>query len=876
VPTSNLSPHLNLFQHLLGTSRSSTLINGIIIGLGLVLVGFIVLPIIKLVLDIMDFDRLRDQRFVFLELTPPAYSTKSPLATAELFSVVHGLCSLRSRKHGLLRRKCVMSFEVVSTRHDGIRYLVRLSEDKLSSFQQLTASYLPDTRFKLVDDYLLSPEFTNRRYMSLSEFKQSGHFAYPLAAKETLSQHDPIAYITGSMTKLEANELIAFQVVVSPASRLEASKIRGKLLSSQDIKKRHKFWQFPFILIFKLIRLVLAAFWAIMETIGEAANGTYHAPKSYSQQNYEPKRRTVEAQRLVDDMHAKLRQPLFQTDIRALVAVTETHHAQERAEGLVSSLASFDVPDYQGFSTRGNFPTKWRTKYRLLKFQKRLPSMITSSSNVLAASEVSDLYHFPYGSTTQTENIMKSLSRTLPASLSLKNDTQLDVLLGENHHHGQTTPIGLTIAERERHVYIVGGTGNGKTTVLLYGIVQDINNGKAVAIIDPHGDLAESVLRHIPEERINDVIYINPIDVSHPIGLNLLELQPSVSGDELLIEKDLVTEAIISIFHKIFSDDDSGGHRVEYILRNAIQTALTLEGSTLFTIFDLLNDPNFRHSVVKNLQDRNLKNFWINEFGKAGSYQKVKMSAGITAKVGRFLFSTSAKRTFEQPKSTIDFDDILSSGKILICNFSKGLLGEDASVLFGTTILAKIQLATLRRAKVNPNKRQPFYFYVDEFQNFATTSFLQLLSEARKYKLFLTMAEQSTSQQIEDHMVDTILANVGTVICFRSASPADERFLLPLFNPYIEPGEISNLPSYNFYIRINAVDAHEPLSGKTVLLEDDGSETIATKVKEFSRNHNAIIYKNKKRSISDSLKQSGAGQITKNIPVIPVRGSVDG
>jgi type IV secretory pathway VirB4 component len=174
--------------------------------------------------------------------------------------------------------------------------------------------------------------------------------------------------------------------------------------------------------------------------------------------------------------------------------------------------------------------------------------------------------------------------------------------------------------------------------------------------------------------------------------------------------------------------------------------------------------------------------------------QKVKMAAGITAKIGRFLFSASAKRVLEQPRSTIDFDEILD-GKILICNFSKGLLGEDTSELFGIAILAKLQLASLRRARIKQANRKPFYLYVDEFQNFATPSFVQMLSEARKYKLYLTMAEQTTSQQDEQQMVNIILANVGTVICFRSGNPSDEKLVLPLFEPYIEKGEIANLPS---------------------------------------------------------------------------------
>lgn len=252
-------------------------------------------------------------------------------------------------------------------------------------------------------------------------------------------------------------------------------------------------------------------------------------------------------------------------------------------------------------------------------------------------------------------------------------------------------------------------------------------------------------------------------------------------------------------------------------------------------MFELLNNKKFRDKVKAKLEDQNLKDFWTNEIGKAGDMQKVKMSAGITSKIGRFLFSASARQILEQPKSTIDFDDIINSGKILICNFSKGLLGEDTSELFGITVLAKLQLASLRRARMKQSERSSFYLYVDEFQNFATASFVQLLSEARKYKMFMIMAEQSTSQQKDQQMVSIILANVGTVVCFRTGNPQDEALLLPLFAPYIVQSEISNLPTFNFYAKLSAILPQEPLSGHTLLLEHDGDSTVADEAISLSR-----------------------------------------
>ncbi|MCA9330291.1 DUF87 domain-containing protein, partial [Candidatus Saccharibacteria bacterium] len=457
--------------------------------------------------------------------------------------------------------------------------------------------------------------------------------------------------------------------------------------------------------------------------------------------------------------------------------------------------------------------------------------------NHLSSGELAGLFHAPHSYSAPADNFQKNLSKTLPAPIAMKEKHRSGIVIGQNIHHGVETPITISEHERQRHMYVLGGTGNGKTTMMKYQIIQDLQAGHGIAVVDPHGDLAEELLGYIPENRLQDVIYLNPDDLEYPIGINLLELPKGLTESELLREKDLVTESTVSVLRKIFSEDDSGGHRIEYILRNTIHTALTLPEANLFTIFRLLNDTKFRKSVVKQLEDEDLVNFWKEELGKAGEMQKVKMAAGITAKIGRFLFSASARGILEQNKSTINFESLMDDNKILICNVSKGLLGEDTSSLFGITILAKLQLASLRRARQHSSSRQDFYVYVDEFQNFATMSFVQMLSEARKYKLFLTMAEQSTQQQNDQQLVEVILANVGTVVAFRSGSPSDERLILPLFKPYISEGEIANLPAYNFYTRISAQNTQEPMSGMTLLSEGQFNSIIAMEAKQLSRKH---------------------------------------
>jgi TraM recognition site of TraD and TraG len=297
------------------------------------------------------------------------------------------------------------------------------------------------------------------------------------------------------------------------------------------------------------------------------------------------------------------------------------------------------------------------------------------------------------------------------------------------------------------------------------------------------------------------------------------------------------------LLRKIFDDNtDSNAYRIERILRNAIHTAFSVEGATLFTVLRLLTDASYRKKITRDLKDESLKRFWKEELGKAGEMQRVKISGGPISRIERFERSEAAKRILGQTKSTIDFDDIMNSSKILICNFSKGGLGEDTSVLFGTTVLAKLQLAAWRRDEISESKRVPFYLYVDEFQDFASDSFLSLFSEARKYKLFITMAQQSMSQLKDQDMYNTVLDNVGTIICFRSKSLATEQLMLHQFSPHIDQGDIGNLPSFNFYIKIAALSPQEPLSGETLLLHGTGSEGTRKSAIKASRKNYSVPY----------------------------------
>ena len=759
---------------------------------------------------VLAIKKLLKESSILLELTPPSFTEKMSYTTDQLFSIIHALGNQRSFKDKLLGNKTRFSLEIASTQDQGIRYLIRTSPKQINTLRKSLLSYLPYLRVKTVNEYL--PENTdilNKYFYKITEFKLSKHFAFSLKRQGELDIHDPIAYLTGQMTKLSPGELISLQVVVSPSKNKGTKKI-VKLISANG--NVIKYLRTPFFLKWLLYN-------------------SYRVPTTKSPSE-------MEAVSLID---SKINQPLFETTIRLLMVFKDQDDLSERVQGFKSSFSTFSSTGYQSLVAKRFLNIDSLKDYLFYLFKKRMLSLTKTS--VLSISEVSDIYHFPYTSITNTENLVKSYSKTLPAPLSLKKGNKYDVVFGKNNYGGTTTDIGLTEEERETHMYIIGRTGSGKTTMMFSMAKHDIEQGRGIAFLDPHGDAADDLISIIPEKRLNDLVFINPIDLKYPIGINLLELTPGLDEDEAELEKEVVAEGAISLFRKVFSKEENiNAHRIEYILRNSIYTAFTVENRTIFTVYDLLNNPPFQKQVIGKLKDENLKNFWKFEFGRAGDYQIVKMVGGVTAKIGRFLFSPTAKRILEQKKSTVNFSEIMDSGKIVICNLSQGKLGEDTSRLLGTTILTKIQQATLKRSNIPESKRKPFYLYVDEFQNFATTSFTKMLSEGRKYKLRVTIAEQTSSQQHDRDIVNVILANVTTVVCFRSANYIDEELMLNQFAPYVDRGEIANLPKYNFYIKVSALEPEEPFSGETIYTPLKKDNKKIEKLIEASRENWAIKY----------------------------------
>ena len=402
--------------------------------------------------------------------------------------------------------------------------------------------------------------------------------------------------------------------------------------------------------------------------------------------------------------------------------------------------------------------------------------------------------------------------------------------LGLTTYRDKNQLFGIKRKDRRQHVYILGKSGTGKSALMFNMIIQNIKNGDGVCMVDPHGENVEAVLSAIPPHRMKDVVYFNPADADHHIGFNVLELiDPQY--------KHLVASGLMGIFTKIWANAWSA--RMEYILNNAILALLDTPGTTLLGIPRMLVDKDYRQKIISNLKDPVIKAFWVHEYEAWQDKFRNEAIAPIQNKVGQFLSTSIIRNVVGQSRSTINIFDMMNQRKIFLVNVSKGRIGEDNSGLLGGMIITKIQLAAMERVRIPEESRTDFYLYVDEFQNFVTDAFAGILSEARKYRLNLTVAHQYTAQLISDKssaVRDAVFGNVGTMIVFRVGAD-DAEFLESEFDPEFTPQDIVNLPNYKVYMKlmIDGVTSR-PFSAKTLPpLVKSGDKKIEEEVIKSSR-----------------------------------------
>lgn len=448
--------------------------------------------------------------------------------------------------------------------------------------------------------------------------------------------------------------------------------------------------------------------------------------------------------------------------------------------------------------------------------------------------------------------------------MPLPQDHNPITVFAQTNFRNEERVFGIKADDRRRHMYLLGKTGMGKTNLLENLAIQDIMQGHGICFIDPHGDVAHKLIKAIPPERINDVIYFDPADQAFPIAFNVLE---QVGPDQ----RSLVASGLVGVFKKIWAD--SWGPRLEYILRNAILALLEYPGSSLLGVMRILVDKSYRERVIEKVQDPVVKQFWAVEF--AGWNERVlqEVISPIQNKVGQFTSNSLIRNIIGQPHSAFDVREIMDGQKILIMNLAKGKIGEDSSALLGAMMITKIQLAAMGRADIPEEERKDFYLYVDEFQNFATESFANILSEARKYRLSLILANQYITQ-LDEKVSDAVFGNCGTIVSFRVGA-ADAELLEKEFEPVFMMNDLINLPKYQIYLKLMidgiAGDAFSATTLPPIIIEQPGiDEKVIAVTRERYASHQVEVEEKIRRWTGMLTDEEKADLLRRATPAKPV------
>ncbi len=501
-------------------------------------------------------------------------------------------------------------------------------------------------------------------------------------------------------------------------------------------------------------------------------------------------------------INEKTKGKLFRCNLRiAAFSADPAKNPKVKLDAVLGSLKNFNTLDLNKFKISR---VSHNYKSAFAKFKKRQ----LSGGFFFDTKELSTLYHLP--NEQMVPNLIHVLSRKCepPADLPVDRKDKNISFFGITNFHGKEIPFGIKRSDRRRHLYCVGKSGSGKSKLLELLIKNDLEMGKGIGVLDPHGDLVDNVLKCIPKHRIKDVVIFDPSDRQYPIAFNPLADVPP----ELKIR---VTIGFIEIFKKLFGANWTP--RLEHVLRYTTLALLDTPGTTILSILKMLTDKNYRQTIVRNIQDNVVKNFWVNEF--AGWSEKFDNEAitPLLNKVGQFVSTNMIRNIVGQPEDKVDFREIMDNRKILLMKVSKGILGEENASLMGALAITKIYQAAMARADTAEEDREDFYFYVDEFQNFATDTFDEILSEARKYRLNLTLAHQFLGQ-LSTKIRTTVFGNVGSMISFRVGGN-DAKILEEEFNPRVKERDIINLAVRNFYCKMSIEgELREAFSGKTMFM----------------------------------------------------------
>lgn len=631
---------------------------------------------------------------------------------------------------------------------------------------------------------------------------------------------DSFESIIGAFAKInELGEGAALQLVVRPAARKYKKEIQYHIESLKKGESMKKVFGHGFAGVSG-------------STVSDVFN-----PKTKEEAAQEKASRVVDED-AVKALQAKVAKPLFEVNLRLIASAGSPFQANDILDGLAAGFSQFGSP--------------MRNDFRIVK--PRNPKTIINDfiyrtfdegeKMVLSAEEIASIYHLPISSTeTPRVKWLKSKESAPPDNLPSSG-----IQIGESMFRGQVKPIYITDDDRRRHVYVVGQTGTGKSTLLGNMIIEDIQAGKGVAIIDPHGDLVENALGFVPKERLDDVIYFNPGDLERPLGLNMLDFNANRPE-----EKTFIVNEMQSIFNKLFPPETMGPMFEQY-MRNALlllMEDMPNEPATLMEVPRVFTDLAFRARKLARIHNPVVLDFWEKEAAKAGGDASLaNMTPYITSKFNNFISNDYMRPIIGQPKSAFNFRDVMDNHKILLVNLSKGKIGDINAGLLGMVITGKILMAALSRVDIaDADKRPDFNLYIDEFQNFTTDSISTILSEARKYRLNLTMAHQFIAQ-LTDTIKDSVFGNVGSELVFR-VGVSDAEFLVKQFEPEFNQNDLINIDNLNAYAKllING-QTSKPFNMRVLGTSwGGGNKELAEKFKEYSR----MKYGRERQAIEDDI-----------------------
>ena len=766
---------------------------------------------------------------VLLMLEIPRTNDKKELAAEQLFASLHGILRDKNELRASGGVQEHLSFEIVSTQGQ-IRFYVWVPKILQSFVEGQIYSQYPTVQiFKMNEDYV-----DNRRKHELvysAELTLNENEALPIKTFENF-EVDPLAGITGTLAKLDPdhNEELWIQILTRPIADDWHKNTTDKWISKIKAGKKTSLLNtlFGVDIDFSWMVQVLGALWA-PPTGGVNSDG---------------KPVTVEISERDKTRIAKAEEKAtklgYEVKIRLAYLGSDEISAKLNMQALIGTFKQYNSTNLNGFKMLGStFEPEALDAYKLRQF--------TDNGFILNISELASVYHLPHTS-VETPNIVWANTKTAepPAKLPLitgdpANDENISAF-GLTNFRGINHQFGLLRRDRSRHVYIIGQTGAGKSGLLELFALSDIFYNQGYCIIDPHGDFAIDNLRFIPESRIKDVVYFNPADTAFPVAFNPLEVtDPS--------KKPNVSSEVIGVLKRMFGD--SWGPRLEHILRYTLLALLDRPETTLLDISRMLTDKDFRKETLDYCKDVTVLQFWKQEFGTWGDKQVTESIAPVLNKVGAFTANPIIRNIIGQPKSSFDVRKIMDEGKILVVNLSKGLIGEDNAGILGAFLVTKVQLAAMSRSDIPDVKdRRPFYLYVDEFQNFATDSFAVILSEARKYGLNLTVANQYTAQ-MTDSVRDAVFGNVGTTISFR-VSADDAPVLVKQFEPTFDASDLIQMNNRNFIISMIINGEKVPAFSATTLSIPESPVDNLEKIIDSSREK----YSRPRAEVEDEIRET--------------------